>query len=95
MVGVNKYQVPEERPIPTLKIDPDTERRQSEQVRAWKKARNASEAREATLRVREACTSGENVMPPILDAVSAYATVGEVCAALKGALGTYRESVRL
>ncbi len=49
----------------------------------------------ALLRVREAALARENVMPPILDAVSVYATVGEVCAELKAALGTYRENVRL
>src|SRR5262249_8223326 len=58
MVGVNKYQLPEERPIPILKIDPEIERTQSDRVRAWKRERNAREAREATLRVREACASG-------------------------------------
>jgi methylmalonyl-CoA mutase, N-terminal domain len=91
MVGVNKYQVPEERPIPILKIDPEIERKQSERVRAWKAARNAVAAREATLRVREACESGENVMPPILAAVKTGVTVGEISDVFRQAFGEYRD----
>ncbi|HSD09475.1 MAG TPA: methylmalonyl-CoA mutase family protein [Candidatus Binatia bacterium] len=91
MVGVNKHQVPEERPIPTLKIDPETERKQSDRVRAWKKARNASAAREATLRVREACESGENVMPPILAAVKKGVTMGEISDVFRQTFGEYRD----
>jgi methylmalonyl-CoA mutase, N-terminal domain len=91
MVGVNKHQVPEERPIPTLKIDPQTERKQSDRVRAWKKARNASAAREATLRVREACESDENVMPPILAAVKKGVTMGEISDVFRQTFGEYRD----
>jgi methylmalonyl-CoA mutase, N-terminal domain len=91
MVGVNKHQVPEERPIPTLKIDPETERKQSDRVQAWKKGRNASAAREATLRVREACESGENVMPPILAAVKKGVTMGEISDVFRETFGEYRD----
>ena len=91
MVGVNKHQVPEERPIPTLKIDPETERKQSDRVQAWKKARNSSAAREATLRVREACESGENVMPPILAAVKKGVTMGEISDVFRQTFGEYRD----
>jgi len=91
MVGVNKHQVPEERPIPTLKLDPDLEKRQSDRVRAWKKARSATEAREATLRVRSACVSGENVMPSILAAVKKGVTVGEISDVFRQTFGEYRD----
>ena len=91
MVGVNKYQVPEERPIPILKIDPDIERTQSDRVRAWKKGRNVREAREATLRVRDACANGENVMPPILAAVKKGVTVGEISDVFRETFGEYRD----
>jgi methylmalonyl-CoA mutase, N-terminal domain len=91
MVGVNKYQLPEERPISILKIDPETERRQAERVRAWKKARDGAAAREATLRVREACEGGENVMPAILAAVKKGVTVGEISDVFRQAFGEYRD----
>jgi methylmalonyl-CoA mutase N-terminal domain/subunit len=45
-------------------------------------------------RVRQAAKAGENVMPSIMDAVEAYASVGEVCGVLKEVFGTYREPVR-
>jgi len=91
MVGVNKYQVPEERPIPTLKIDPEIEKRQADGVRAWKKARNGTEAREATLRVRQACEDGENLMPLILAAVKKGVTVGEISDVFRQTFGEYRD----
>jgi methylmalonyl-CoA mutase N-terminal domain/subunit len=89
MVGANKYQVPEERPIPILKIDPDIERKQADRVRAWKKARDGAEARDATRRVREACENGENVMPPILAAVKKGVTVGEISDVFRQTFGEY------
>jgi len=91
MVGVNKYQVPEERVIPTLKIDPEIEKKQAERVAAWKKARNGTEAREATQRVRRACENGENVMPPILAAVKKGVTVGEISDVFRESFGEYRD----
>jgi len=91
MVGVNRYQTPEERKIPLLTIDPDTERRQIDHVRTWKKDRNQAAAREALLRVREACEGGANVMPPILDAVKKGVTVGEVCDVFRETFGEYRD----
>jgi methylmalonyl-CoA mutase N-terminal domain/subunit len=91
MVGVNKHQVPEERPIPTLKIDADVEKKQSDRVRAWKRARDGSEAQAATLRVRQACESGENVMPPILAAVKKGVTMGEISDVFRQTFGEYRD----
>ena len=91
MVGVNKHTIPEERPIPTLKIDPEIEKKQAEHVRAWKKSRSATEAHEATLRVRAACESGENVMPPILAAVKKGVTVGEISDVFRQTFGEYRD----
>jgi methylmalonyl-CoA mutase N-terminal domain/subunit len=91
MVGVNKYQIHEERKIPLLTIDPEVERRQIERVRAWKRERNGVAVREAIRRVREACEGGENVMPPILAAVKAGATVGEVCDVFRETFGEYRD----
>jgi methylmalonyl-CoA mutase N-terminal domain/subunit len=91
MVGVNKYTVPEERSIPTLRIDADVERRQIEQVRRWKKDRNAAAARETLLRVRRACEGDENVMPPMVAAVKAGATVGEVSDVFRETFGVYRD----
>ncbi|MGH7899614.1 MAG: methylmalonyl-CoA mutase family protein, partial [Candidatus Binatia bacterium] len=91
MVGVNKHQIPEERPFPILKIDPEIEKKQVERVQAWKKARSGADARAATARVREACESGENVMPPILAAVKSGVTVGEISDVFRETFGQYRD----
>jgi methylmalonyl-CoA mutase N-terminal domain/subunit len=91
MVGVNRYQVPEERPIPTLRIDPDVERGQIEKVRAWKRSRAEAAHRDAIERVRRACAGSENVMPSILDAVKAGATVGEISDVFRETFGVYTD----
>jgi len=91
VVGVNKYQTPEELPIPTLKIDPAIEERQVQRVRKIKRERNQSAVKEALLRVAEACRSGENVMEPICEAVRREATVGEICDIYRTEFGTYED----
>jgi methylmalonyl-CoA mutase N-terminal domain/subunit len=91
VVGVNKYQTPEELPIPTLKIDPAIEERQVQRVRKIKRERNQSAVKEALLKVAEACRSGENVMEPICEAVRREATVGEICDIYRTEFGTYED----
>lgn len=91
IVGVNKYQVPEERPIEILKVDPEVERRQVERVRKIKRERNQAAAGEKLARVREAACSGENLMPPIIDAVKSYCTVGEISDVFREVFGVYRD----
>jgi methylmalonyl-CoA mutase N-terminal domain/subunit len=91
IVGVNKYQVPEERPIETLKINPEVEKQQVERVRRVKRERNQAAAREKLARVRTAAQDGENLMPPIIDAVKSYCTVGEVSDIFRDVFGVYRD----
>ena len=95
-MGVNRYRVAEEEPIETLRIDQSAEDRQSEKLRQLRKTRNNGDV-ERTLNVlrRDAAVSGResdhNLMPPLLDAVRAYATLGEICGALREVFGTYEE----
>ncbi len=91
MVGVNKYQVPEERSIPTLRVDPEVERKQVDRVRKWKKEREAASLQASLQRVRQACEGKENVMPSILDAVKRGATVGEICDVFRATFGVYTD----
>jgi len=91
IVGVNKYSVPEEIPIETLKIDPAIEERQVQRVRKMKRERNSGAVREALSRVSEACRSGENLMEPILAAVRLEATVGEISDIFREEFGVYRD----
>jgi methylmalonyl-CoA mutase, N-terminal domain len=93
VVGVNRFEVEEEKPIPIQKIDPALEPKQIERVRALRTRRDAGPWKAAVLAVENAAQSGENVMPRILEAVEAYATVGEISDAMRRVFGEYREAV--
>ncbi|MGC1191788.1 MAG: methylmalonyl-CoA mutase family protein [Candidatus Binatus sp.] len=91
VVGVNKYSIPEEIPIATLKIDPAIEERQIQRVRKVKRDRNSIAVKDALARVSEACRSGENLMGPICEAVRRDATVGEVSDIFRAEFGIYTD----
>jgi methylmalonyl-CoA mutase N-terminal domain/subunit len=91
VVGVNKYSIPEEIPIATLKIDPAIEEKQIQRVRKVKRERNSVAVKAALARVAEACRSGENLMEPICDAVRHDATVGEVSDIFRTEFGVYTD----
>jgi len=93
VVGVNRFEVEEETPIPIQKIDPALEPRQIDRVRALRAKRNAGIWKDALKKVEDAARSGENVMPSILAAVETYATVGEISDAMRRVFGEYREAV--
>jgi methylmalonyl-CoA mutase N-terminal domain/subunit len=91
VVGVNKYTIPEEIKIETLKIDPAMEEMQVQRVRKMKRERNSVAVREALARVAEACRSGENLMEPICEAVRRDGTVGEICDVFRTEFGIYTD----
>lgn len=93
VVGVNQFVAQDEKPIPTLRMDPQIERAQVEQVRALRNRRDVAKATAAVARIEGCAKSGENLMPAILAAVEAYATVGEISDALRRVFGEYKESV--
>jgi methylmalonyl-CoA mutase N-terminal domain/subunit len=93
VVGVNRYQVDDEAPIPTLRIDPALERRQIERVRELRARRDAAAAEAALARLRsDAARTDVNVMPAIVEAAGAYVTMGEMCDVLREVWGTWRET---
>jgi methylmalonyl-CoA mutase N-terminal domain/subunit len=93
IVGVNRYQESEERPIEVLKIDEALEQKQVERVGAVRARRDpaAVERTLAALR-RDAAAPDANLMPAIVDASKAYVTMGEMCEALREVWGTWRET---
>jgi methylmalonyl-CoA mutase N-terminal domain/subunit len=93
VVGVNRFEVEEEKPIRIQKIDPALEPKQIERVRALRARRDAGPSKAALQQVEDAARSGANVMPRILAAVEAYATVGEISDAMRRVFGEYREAV--
>jgi methylmalonyl-CoA mutase N-terminal domain/subunit len=91
VVGVNRYQVAEDQPPELLCVPLEVETRQAERVRRVKGERNATAAREALGRVREAAESGENLMPPLVAAVKAMVTLGEISDVYREVFGVYRD----
>jgi methylmalonyl-CoA mutase N-terminal domain/subunit len=91
VVGVNRYQVPEERPPELLRVPPEVEARQADRVRRVKRERDGAAARAALGRVRAAAESGENLMPPLVAAVKALCTVGEISDVYREVFGQYRD----
>jgi methylmalonyl-CoA mutase N-terminal domain/subunit len=95
VVGVNRFQfqAEEERPIPTLKIDPEIETTQVARLKALRARRDSAKTQSALAEVERRARTKENLMPVILSAVESYATVGEISDALRRPFGEYQESV--
>jgi methylmalonyl-CoA mutase N-terminal domain/subunit len=93
IVGVNRYEDPDEKEIEILHIDPALERKQVERVQALRGRRDATAAEAALARLKEdAAHEDRNLMPAIVDASRAYVTMGEMCDALRDVWGTWRET---
>ncbi|HZS70616.1 MAG TPA: methylmalonyl-CoA mutase family protein [Candidatus Acidoferrum sp.] len=93
VVGVNEFVAEEERRIPTLRIDPEIERAQIARLRALRAKRDASRTHSALAELERRAASNENLLPAILAAVEACATVGEISDVLRRVFGEYREAV--
>ena len=91
IVGVNKFQTDEEITIPVLMIDPEIERKQIERTQAVRARRDAAKHTRAMTALRDACMSDKNLVPFVLDAVRAEATLGEISDVFREAYGVYRE----
>jgi methylmalonyl-CoA mutase N-terminal domain/subunit len=97
VVGVNKFQVERDSTaaIDTLRIDPDVERQQIERVRAVRANRSASACENALAAVAASARGDSNLVPPIVAAVEAKATVGEIADAMRGVFGEYKETASI
>jgi methylmalonyl-CoA mutase N-terminal domain/subunit len=100
VVGVNKFVSesagsPDETPLTTLRIDRNAETHQYQKLRALR-SRRSNEAVNRSLRALVRAAEGDdNLMPPLLEAVRSYATLGEICAALKQVFGVWEETPSL
>ncbi len=92
IVGVNRYATDEAVNVPVLRMDEQAYERQVSALRRLRRERSDREAARALREVGAACRAGTNVMPPLLDAVNAYATLGEMCAAMREVFGVYQET---
>ncbi len=90
VIGVNRFATEERPPIDTLQVDPALEMQQVERVRALRASRDAGAAQAALASVRTAARDGGNLVPPVLAAVEARATLGEISDALRAEFGEFR-----
>lgn len=93
VVGVNRFEQEQDKPVPIQRINEKLERQQIERVRALRAERNESSWKQAITAIQDSARSGDNLMPRILAAVEANATVGEIADAMRQVFGEYRETV--
>ena len=93
VVGVNRFELEQEKPIPIQRIDEVLEAKQVQRVRALREKRDQSMWRTALSGVEDGARGGTNLMPRILAAVEANATVGEISDAMRSVFGEYKEAV--
>ncbi|MFP4259133.1 MAG: methylmalonyl-CoA mutase [Desulfovermiculus sp.] len=91
VVGANEFQSTEDIKVPLLRIDPEVEKAQVERVQAVREERDSDQVQATLNALRQAAQSGTNVMPPIVDAVKSYATIGEICDVMREVFGEHRE----
>jgi methylmalonyl-CoA mutase N-terminal domain/subunit len=90
VVGINKFQVEEESPKDLLRVDPAVRISQMERLKRLKSERDNARVKDILSQLRNAAEGKDNLMPIILDAVKAYATLGEICDALRDVFGEYQ-----
>ena len=95
IVGVNKYSVPDERPLDILRIPIDLEARQIDRVKRFKQSRDRAGVQAALERVRAAAANDTNLMPPLVQAVQVGCTVGEISDIYRNVFGEYRDPAHL
>jgi len=91
IVGVNDYLVDEHVKVPTLYVDREGERAQVARLQRVRRERNQAEVKRTLDNLRHVCASTENTMPAIIEAVRAYATLGEIMDVFRAAFGDYME----
>ena len=94
VVGVNRFQS-DDQPIELLQIDETAGKHQEEKLAALRSRRDNNRVRQSLDALKRAAEGTENTMPCLLDAVRSYATLGEICDALRGVFGTYQETTHL
>ncbi len=92
IVGVNGYTMDEEIKVPTLYVDPAKEKIHLERLNRVRRERNQERVKTTLEALRRAAQGTENLMPPLLDAVNAYATMGEIMGVFREVFGEYMES---
>ena len=92
VVGVNRFES-EEVPIEVLRIDPEVGRRQASRLKTLRKGRDSSQVEGALEKIRQSARGSSNLMPVIIAAVEAYATVGEMADVMRDVFGEHKETI--
>jgi methylmalonyl-CoA mutase N-terminal domain/subunit len=93
LVGVNDYTTEEKQPIKVLRVDPKVEEEQVASLHKLKRERDNRKVNEMLEKLHYTAGKDENLMPIIIDAVKAYATIGEICDVLRKIYGEYKELI--
>jgi methylmalonyl-CoA mutase N-terminal domain/subunit len=91
VVGVNRYETDEEIEMPSFLINPAVEKEQLENLAQLKRERDGQAVLRGLEAVRLAGKKDENLVPALVEAVKAYATIGEICDVLRELYGEYKE----
>ncbi|MFH0788187.1 MAG: methylmalonyl-CoA mutase family protein [Pseudomonadota bacterium] len=89
VVGLNKFQVQEPRPQNLLRVNLKVQELQIQKLTRLKESRDNEKVQASLIRLKKAAQGTENLMPPILDAVRVYATLGDICDTLRSVFGEY------
>jgi len=94
IVGVNEYKVEEKLREDIIRVDEQKEKAQVERLEKVRKERKDADVKKALEAVKKAAGGKDNVMPPIIEAVRAYATIGEISDALRAVFGEFKDQAR-
>ena len=90
IVGVNEFSIQETKPLDILRVDPEVGQRQVRRLNALRQRRDADRVGTLLNRLRDAARGTDNLMPVSVECVDAYATLGEICGALRDVFGEYQ-----
>jgi len=89
VVGINKFQTQEPPPLGLLKVNQAVQKQQIQRIIQLKQSRDNTKVLSCLARLKKTAEGQDNLMPPILEAVRAYATLGEICDTLRSVFGEY------
>jgi methylmalonyl-CoA mutase N-terminal domain/subunit len=92
IVGVNRFMTDEPTTIDLLRVDPESERRQAAAVAALRQSRDATAWQRSVDRIEQAAREGSNLVPPVIAAAEARATLGEIADAMRRVFGEHRDA---
>ncbi|HEU5361523.1 MAG TPA: methylmalonyl-CoA mutase family protein [Candidatus Deferrimicrobiaceae bacterium] len=95
IVGMNEFEIQEPKPENLLTVDPKIEKAQRRRLAALRRRRDHRAVRDRLSGLEAACRGKENLLPPILSAVKAYATLGEISDVMRAVFGTFRGKITI